>query len=75
MRTNITNGDKTYWVGMTETQLGILRHSVNAMLLANSAEITFLVALHRTRQGIDNALVWETIEALEKGLETLAQSP
>ena len=71
MKTDVTNGEKTFWIGITEAQLKTLRVAMTSFLLANEADLSFPTAIRRTNNKIDHALVWETVETLEHALGEL----
>lgn len=74
MQTKITNGEATYWIGLTDTQLKTMRFAIGSLLLAKESELTMQTAMVRSiSHDLDPALMWETIETFERGLEQLAK--
>ena len=77
MKTKIENGEKTFWLGMTETQLRVLRFAIGGVLLSKDTELPLAESISRQGGGTvvtDTAFLWETIEALEHGLGELAKT-
>ncbi len=73
MKTKITHDEVTYWVGMTDSQMRVLRFAMGGVLLAKETDLPLARAVER--QGVTDApFMWETILAFEKGLEELAKS-
>lgn len=77
MKTNCTSGEPTFWVGMSANQVRILRFAMGCILLAKEIDAPLAVAVSRNTDsrnsppGIDNGLLWETVETFEHSLKEI----